>query len=114
MGAFPEALGIQLVRASCPQEKLQIPGGHGGTFLGCLRRIQHSNTHLVAFSPSSSSPPRVVYEDLVAKGVIIPAQEVPPPTVPMDYSWARVRMAWEWWWLALDWAQSSRNPTHPN
>nr|XP_058904186.1 ATP-citrate synthase isoform X3 [Kogia breviceps] len=30
-----------------------------------------------------------VYEDLVARGVIIPAQEVPPPTVPMDYSWAR-------------------------
>ncbi|XP_030779982.1 ATP-citrate synthase-like [Rhinopithecus roxellana] len=30
-----------------------------------------------------------VYEDLVANGVIVPAQEVPPPTVPMDYSWAR-------------------------
>ncbi|XP_004859429.1 ATP-citrate synthase isoform X1 [Heterocephalus glaber] len=30
-----------------------------------------------------------VYEDLVARGAIEPAQEVPPPTVPMDYSWAR-------------------------
>uniref|UniRef100_A0A8C8DSY6 ATP-citrate synthase n=1 Tax=Oryzias sinensis TaxID=183150 RepID=A0A8C8DSY6_9TELE len=30
-----------------------------------------------------------VYDDLVAKGVIQPAEEVPPPTVPMDYSWAR-------------------------
>ncbi|XP_056871489.1 ATP-citrate synthase [Takifugu flavidus] len=30
-----------------------------------------------------------VYEDLVSKGVIQPAGEVPPPTVPMDYSWAR-------------------------
>ncbi|XP_046894290.1 ATP-citrate synthase isoform X1 [Hypomesus transpacificus] len=30
-----------------------------------------------------------VYDDLVAKGVIVPATEVPPPTVPMDYSWAR-------------------------
>ncbi|XP_026181163.1 ATP-citrate synthase [Mastacembelus armatus] len=30
-----------------------------------------------------------VYDDLVAKGVIEPAKEVPPPTVPMDYSWAR-------------------------
>uniref|UniRef100_G1KTI3 ATP-citrate synthase n=1 Tax=Anolis carolinensis TaxID=28377 RepID=G1KTI3_ANOCA len=30
-----------------------------------------------------------VYEALVSKGVIEPAQEVPPPTVPMDYSWAR-------------------------
>lgn len=35
---------------------------------------------------------RSVYDDLVAKGVIQPAEEVPPPTVPMDYSWARVSM----------------------
>uniref|UniRef100_A0A3P8VAY4 ATP-citrate synthase n=1 Tax=Cynoglossus semilaevis TaxID=244447 RepID=A0A3P8VAY4_CYNSE len=32
---------------------------------------------------------RTVYEDLVANGTIVPAEEVPPPTVPMDYSWAR-------------------------
>lgn len=32
---------------------------------------------------------KAVYDDLVVKGVIVPAQEVPPPTVPMDYSWAR-------------------------
>uniref|UniRef100_A0A673KMA4 ATP-citrate synthase n=2 Tax=Sinocyclocheilus rhinocerous TaxID=307959 RepID=A0A673KMA4_9TELE len=32
---------------------------------------------------------KFVYDDLVAKGIIVPAQEVPPPTVPMDYSWAR-------------------------
>lgn len=31
-----------------------------------------------------------VYDDLVTRGVIVPAKEVPPPTVPMDYSWARV------------------------
>ncbi|BES99753.1 unnamed protein product [Nesidiocoris tenuis] len=30
-----------------------------------------------------------VYQTLVSKGVIIPAPELPPPTVPMDYSWAR-------------------------
>uniref|UniRef100_A0A336M202 ATP-citrate synthase n=1 Tax=Culicoides sonorensis TaxID=179676 RepID=A0A336M202_CULSO len=30
-----------------------------------------------------------VYDDLVKSGVIVPAPEVPPPTVPMDYSWAR-------------------------
>ncbi|XP_013784558.1 ATP-citrate synthase-like [Limulus polyphemus] len=30
-----------------------------------------------------------VYEDLVTKGTIVPKPEVPPPTVPMDYSWAR-------------------------
>lgn len=31
-----------------------------------------------------------VYENLVRTGVITPAPEVPPPTVPMDYAWARV------------------------
>ncbi|XP_030757355.1 ATP-citrate synthase isoform X2 [Sitophilus oryzae] len=32
---------------------------------------------------------RSVYEGLVKQGVIVPAPEVPPPTVPMDYNWAR-------------------------
>uniref|UniRef100_A0A8C6W077 ATP-citrate synthase n=1 Tax=Nothobranchius furzeri TaxID=105023 RepID=A0A8C6W077_NOTFU len=32
---------------------------------------------------------KTVYDELVASGTIIPAKEVPPPTVPMDYSWAR-------------------------
>lgn len=48
---------------------------------------------MAVFLPPLPSPPRSVYEDLVAKGVIVPAQEVPPPTVPMDYSWARVGAA---------------------
>ncbi|XP_076808864.1 ATP-citrate synthase-like isoform X2 [Clavelina lepadiformis] len=30
-----------------------------------------------------------VYKDLVEQGVVIEREEVPPPTVPMDYSWAR-------------------------
>ncbi|XP_039287338.1 ATP-citrate synthase isoform X2 [Nilaparvata lugens] len=30
-----------------------------------------------------------VYAKLVSQGVIVPQPEVPPPTVPMDYSWAR-------------------------
>jgi ATP citrate (pro-S)-lyase len=30
-----------------------------------------------------------VYEQLVRDGIIIPEIEVPPPTVPMDYAWAR-------------------------
>ncbi|XP_041775973.1 ATP-citrate synthase isoform X1 [Anopheles merus] len=30
-----------------------------------------------------------VYESMVKEGLIVPAEEVPPPTVPMDYSWAR-------------------------
>ncbi|XP_070566811.1 ATP-citrate synthase-like [Ptychodera flava] len=32
---------------------------------------------------------REVYEMLVSKGVIVPEEELPPPTVPMDYAWAR-------------------------
>lgn len=31
-----------------------------------------------------------VYERLVSEGIVVPQPEVPPPTVPMDYSWARV------------------------
>jgi ATP citrate (pro-S)-lyase len=31
-----------------------------------------------------------VYKSLVKSGDIQPKPEVPPPTVPMDYSWARV------------------------
>lgn len=30
-----------------------------------------------------------VYNKLVSSGFIVPSEEVPPPTVPMDYSWAR-------------------------
>uniref|UniRef100_T1GK05 ATP citrate synthase n=1 Tax=Megaselia scalaris TaxID=36166 RepID=T1GK05_MEGSC len=30
-----------------------------------------------------------VYKELVKSGRIVPKEEVPPPTVPMDYSWAR-------------------------
>lgn len=31
-----------------------------------------------------------VYQQLVKNGTIVAEPEVPPPTVPMDYSWARV------------------------
>ncbi|XP_014228463.1 ATP-citrate synthase [Trichogramma pretiosum] len=30
-----------------------------------------------------------VYDQLVKDGTVVPEPEVPPPTVPMDYSWAR-------------------------
>lgn len=65
----------------------------GGAFLGWLSCAQKHKVHMAVFLPPLPSPPRSVYEDLVAKGVIVPAQEVPPPTVPMDYSWARVGAA---------------------
>lgn len=34
---------------------------------------------------------RDVYQRLVKTRKIVPKPEAPPPTVPMDYSWARVR-----------------------
>ena len=34
---------------------------------------------------------RQVFSELVSTGVVIPKEEVAPPTVPMDYNWARVR-----------------------
>ena len=30
-----------------------------------------------------------MYEGLVAKGEIVPKEEMAPPTVPMDFNWAR-------------------------
>ncbi|XP_042873943.1 ATP-citrate synthase-like [Penaeus japonicus] len=31
----------------------------------------------------------LVYRGLLEEGIIVPKEEVPPPTVPMDYNWAR-------------------------
>lgn len=46
-------------------------------------------------------PCRKVYESLVAKGDIVPQPEVAPPTVPMDYNWARVRVCLQFWTVLL-------------
>jgi hypothetical protein len=32
-----------------------------------------------------------VYEQMVEKRLIVPSPEIVPPSVPMDYDWARVR-----------------------
>lgn len=75
----------------------EVQFGHAGA---CANRESETavakNKALVeagAFVPKSFDELNVmiknVYDDLVKKGVIVPAEEVPPPTVPMDYSWAR-------------------------
>ena len=33
---------------------------------------------------------RQVYTEMVTNGIIVPKEEVAPPTVPMDFNWARV------------------------
>ncbi|KAK1124405.1 hypothetical protein K0M31_006765 [Melipona bicolor] len=75
----------------------EVQFGHAGS-------IAHSNLETAsaknaalkeagAFVPDSfdnlGDLMQTVYNDLVKKGTIVPAPEVPPPTVPMDYSWAR-------------------------
>ncbi|KAK9302315.1 hypothetical protein QLX08_005728 [Tetragonisca angustula] len=75
----------------------EVQFGHAGS-------IAHSNLETAssknaalkeagAFVPDSfdnlGDLMQTVYNDLVKKGAIVPAPEVPPPTVPMDYSWAR-------------------------
>lgn len=40
---------------------------------------------------------RQVYKDLLARGDIVERPEVTPPTVPMDYNWARVSSAVYFW-----------------
>ena len=35
---------------------------------------------------------RDVYSGLVDEGIVVEQEEVPPPTVPMDYTWARVSL----------------------
>lgn len=32
---------------------------------------------------------RTVYNQLTSKGMVTPIVEKPPPTIPMDYNWAR-------------------------
>lgn len=76
----------------------EVQFGHAGS-------IAHSNLETAsaknaalkeagAFVPDSfdnlGDLMQTVYNDLVKKGAIVPAPEVPPPTVPMGYSWARV------------------------
>ena len=34
-----------------------------------------------------------MYDGLVADGVIVPKPEEAPPTVPMDFNWARVSLS---------------------
>lgn len=58
--------------ATAKNEALKIAGAHVPSSFDTLGELINS-----------------VFEDLVKKGTIIPAPEVPPPTVPMDYNWAR-------------------------
>lgn len=80
-------------------------------FLGKIRRnrmiTKNSNKFQFIFVQAPPPPPPIsiifllslsqqmihlVYRGLLEEGIIVPKEEVPPPTVPMDYNWARVRL----------------------
>uniref|UniRef100_A0A1I8FK23 ATP citrate synthase n=1 Tax=Macrostomum lignano TaxID=282301 RepID=A0A1I8FK23_9PLAT len=56
---------------------------------GGLETASAKNAALAAAALTWARQFGCVYEDLVGRGVIVPKEEPAPPTVPMDYSWAR-------------------------
>lgn len=75
----------------------EVQFGHAGACANSEREL--SSTKNSALKAAGAHVPSTfddfgqvimrVYGDLVESGIIIPQDEVPPPTVPMDYSWAR-------------------------
>ncbi|XP_058262245.1 ATP-citrate synthase isoform X1 [Hemibagrus wyckioides] len=75
----------------------EVQFGHAGacanqtseTAVAKNRALQEAGVYVPRSFDELGDVIKSVYDDLVASGDIVPAQEVPPPTVPMDYSWAR-------------------------
>lgn len=75
----------------------EVQFGHAGACANNDREL--SSTKNAALRAAGAHVPKTfddfgqvimrVYNDLVDNGSIVPKDEVPPPTVPMDYSWAR-------------------------
>lgn len=76
----------------------EVQFGHAGSCANSDRETATSKNAALkaagAFVPSSFDSLGVeiheVYAQLVTEGTIVPEPERPPPTVPMDFSWARV------------------------
>lgn len=77
--------------------KSEVQFGHAGSCANSERETATAKNRALkeagAYVPSSFDTLGDlignVYTELVKKGYIVPVEEVPPPTVPMDYSWAR-------------------------
>lgn len=75
----------------------EVQFGHAGACANAERETAVSKNKALAasgaFVPSSFDELGIeinkVYQDLLHEGIIVPKEEVPPPTVPMDYNWAR-------------------------
>ena len=80
--------------------KSEVQFGHAGSFANS--NVETASAKNAALKESGAYVPESfdtlgdlihsVYQKLVEDGKIVPEPELPPPTVPMDYSWARVRL----------------------
>ncbi|CAG2104337.1 unnamed protein product, partial [Medioppia subpectinata] len=75
----------------------EVQFGHAGacansdreTALAKNRALAEAGVHVPNTFDDLGNTIRRVYQELVQNKVIVPQAEVPPPTVPMDYQWAR-------------------------
>ncbi|KAH7966214.1 hypothetical protein HPB49_014500 [Dermacentor silvarum] len=75
----------------------EVQFGHAGACANSSRETASAKNEALAKAGAHVPPTfdalgdtiKIVYDDLVGAGVIVPMPEVPPPTVPMDYNWAR-------------------------
>ncbi|KAL3192613.1 hypothetical protein MRX96_058835 [Rhipicephalus microplus] len=75
----------------------EVQFGHAGACANSSRETASAKNEALAKAGAHVPPTfdalgdtiKSVYDDLVGAGVIVPLPEVPPPTVPMDYNWAR-------------------------
>ncbi|KAL0277266.1 UNVERIFIED_CONTAM: hypothetical protein PYX00_004614 [Menopon gallinae] len=75
----------------------EVQFGHAGSCANSTREtanaknasLKQVGAHVPASFDSLGDLIHEVYLGLVSEGVIVPRERLPPPTVPMDYSWAR-------------------------
>ncbi|KAK6634855.1 hypothetical protein RUM44_000102 [Polyplax serrata] len=75
----------------------EVQFGHAGSCANSLREtavaknasLLEAGAHVPNSFDSLGDLIHEVYVSLVSQGVIVPKEQMPPPTVPMDYSWAR-------------------------
>jgi ATP citrate (pro-S)-lyase len=78
-----------------PQSQVQF--GHAGSFANNnletadakITALKEAGAHVPASFNEIGNVIKEVYESLVNEGVIVPKKEGPPPTIPIDYAWAR-------------------------
>lgn len=75
----------------------EVQFGHAGacanadreTAVAKNRALAEAGAHVPPSFDDLGDAIRQVYNQLVRDGSVVPREEVPPPTVPMDYAWAR-------------------------